>query len=88
MWNKTFNSINVGSATVVNDLVLTATFDGTIYGFRITTGEQLFTYKAPAGINGWPEVAGDIDRSILSFLEPLEDSSKLFLLICLRVSEP
>jgi len=60
LWFKLFDSINVGSATVVNDLVFTATFDGTIYGFRTTTGEQLFTYKAPAGINGWPAVAGDM----------------------------
>jgi len=59
LWNKTFSSINVGAATVVNDVVFTATFDGTIYAFRDTTGEQLFSYKAPAGINGWPAVAGD-----------------------------
>lgn len=60
LWGKTFNSINVGSATVVNDVVFTATFDGTIFGFRTTTGEQLFSYKAPAGINGWPAVAGNM----------------------------
>ena len=59
LWNKTFDSINVGSTTVVNDVVFTATFDGTIYGFRTTTGEQLFSYKAQAGINGWPAVVGD-----------------------------
>ena len=57
LWNKTFSSINVGAATVVNDLVFTATFDGTIYGFKTTTGEQLFNYTAPAGINAWPAVA-------------------------------
>jgi len=59
LWSKFFDSINVGAATVVNDLVFTATFDGTIYGFRTTTGEQLFNYTAPAGINGWPAVAGN-----------------------------
>ena len=34
LWSKVFESINVGAATVVNDVVFTATFDGTIYGFR------------------------------------------------------
>jgi len=60
LWSKMFNSTNVGAATVVNDVVFTATFDGTIYGFRTTTGEQLFNYSAPAGINGWPAVAGNM----------------------------
>jgi predicted lipoprotein with Yx(FWY)xxD motif/outer membrane protein assembly factor BamB len=58
-WYKKFDSINVGAATVVNDLVFTGTYDGTIYAFKKDTGEQVFSYKAPAGINGWPAVAGD-----------------------------
>ena len=44
---------------VVNDLVFTATFDGTIYAFNRTDGAQVWTYKAPSAINGWPAVAGD-----------------------------
>jgi hypothetical protein len=60
LWSKLFDSINVGAATVVNDVVFTATFDGTIYGFKTTTGEQLFKYSAPAGINGWPAVTGNM----------------------------
>ncbi len=44
---------------MVNDVVFTATYDGTIYGFNATTGKQLFQYKASAGINAWPAVAGD-----------------------------
>ena len=59
MWTKEFDSVNFGGATVVNDLVFTATFDGMIYGFDRETGEELFTYQAPGGINGWPAVAGD-----------------------------
>lgn len=59
VWKKDFNTINVGGATVVNDIVLTASFDGTIYALNKKTGEQLFTYKAPGGINAWPAVAGD-----------------------------
>jgi len=60
LWTKLFNSINVGAATVVNDIVFTATYDGTIYGFKTTTGDQLFKYTASAGINGWPAVAGNM----------------------------
>jgi outer membrane protein assembly factor BamB len=60
LWSKVFSSINVGGATVVNDLVFTATYDGTIYGFNKATGEQVFSTKAPAGINAWPAVAGNM----------------------------
>jgi outer membrane protein assembly factor BamB len=49
----------VGGATVVNDLVFTATFNGIIYAFNKKTGEKLFEYQAPGGINGQPAVAGD-----------------------------
>lgn len=59
LWYKKFDSINVGSAAVVNDLVVTATYDGTIYAFKRDTGERVWKYKAPAGINGWPSVTGD-----------------------------
>ncbi|MCJ7444427.1 MAG: PQQ-binding-like beta-propeller repeat protein [Methanotrichaceae archaeon] len=59
IWEKKFESINVGGATVVNDLVFTATFDGTIYAFKRDTGEEVWKFKAPAGINAWPAVASD-----------------------------
>jgi len=59
LWEQNLDSINVGAATVVNDLVFTATFDGTIYAFNRTSGEQVWNYTAPAGINAWPAVAGD-----------------------------
>ena len=59
LWYKKFDSINVGAATVVNDLVFTATYDGSIYALNRTTGERVWKYLAPAGINGWPAVAGD-----------------------------
>lgn len=59
LWYKKFDSINVGGATVVNDLVLTATYDGNIYAFNKDTGERVWKYRAPAGINGWPAATGD-----------------------------
>lgn len=59
LWDKKLDSMNVGGATVVNDLVFTATYNGKIYGFNRTTGEQVWEYLAPGGINGWPAVSGD-----------------------------
>jgi len=59
MWTKQFDSMNVGGATVVNDLVFTSTYNGKIYAFNRTTGEQVYEYAAPGGINGWPAVSGD-----------------------------
>ncbi|VVB60262.1 Outer membrane protein assembly factor BamB [uncultured archaeon] len=60
LWYKTFDSINVGAATVVNDVVFTATYNGMIYAFQAKTGQQLFSYQAPAGINAWPAIAGNM----------------------------
>ncbi|MDI6876560.1 MAG: fasciclin domain-containing protein [Methanomicrobiales archaeon] len=59
LWDEKFDAINVGGATVVNDLVFTATFDGTIYALDRMTGEIVWNYTAPAGINAWPAVAND-----------------------------
>ncbi|MDD5147428.1 MAG: PQQ-binding-like beta-propeller repeat protein [Candidatus Daviesbacteria bacterium] len=56
LWSNQFDSINVGAATVVNDLVFTATFNGKIYAFNKKTGEKVWEYQAPGGINGWPAV--------------------------------
>ncbi len=59
MWNVALPSGGYGAATVVNDLVFTGTFDGMLYAFNRMTGEQLWSYQAPAGVNAWPAVAGD-----------------------------
>jgi glucose dehydrogenase len=59
IWNYAFSSMNVGAATVVNNLVFTATFDGKIYAFDKVTGNKVWEYQAMGGINGWPAVKGD-----------------------------
>jgi len=59
LWTHKFDSLNLGATTVVNDLVLTATFDGKIHAFDKLTGEKVWEHQAPAGINGWPAVSGD-----------------------------
>jgi glucose dehydrogenase len=59
IWDNKLDSLNVGSATVVNDLVFTTTFNGKIYAFNSKTGEKVWEFQAPGGINGWPAVKGD-----------------------------
>jgi glucose dehydrogenase len=59
LWTNKFNSINVGAATIVNDVVFTSTYDGKIYAFNSKTGSKVWEYQAPGGINGWPAVKGD-----------------------------
>ena len=59
IWSESFDSMAVGAATVVNDLVFTSTLDGMIYALDKTTGEEVWSYQAPGGINGWPAVSGD-----------------------------
>ncbi|MCU0637614.1 MAG: hypothetical protein MUE87_03210 [Methanothrix sp.] len=44
---------------MINELVFTAEYDGTIHAFKVDSGDEVFVYKAPAGINGWPAVADD-----------------------------
>jgi len=57
LWSKPFNAMLTGGATVVNDLVFTATVNGLIVAFDRTTGDQRWQYQAPGGINAWPAVA-------------------------------
>jgi len=59
LWNKQLNSIAIGGATVINDLVFTSTLDGKIYAFDKTTGSIIWEFQAPGGINGWPAVSED-----------------------------
>jgi glucose dehydrogenase len=59
LWNREFDSMVFGGATVVNDLVFTSTFDGMIYALNRATGEEVWSYQAAGGINLTPAVAGD-----------------------------
>jgi alcohol dehydrogenase (cytochrome c) len=59
LWEKHFDSLNVGGATVINDLVFTGTFNGMIYALQRDTGRVAWQFEAPAGVNAWPAVAKD-----------------------------
>jgi outer membrane protein assembly factor BamB/plastocyanin len=56
LWQNKLPSVDVGAATVANDVVFTSTYAGTIYAFDTKTGKTLWTAKAPAGINSFPAV--------------------------------
>jgi alcohol dehydrogenase (cytochrome c) len=59
LWQHKLPSMDLGAATVANDVVFTSTYDGTIYAFDTQTGATLWTTKAPAGINSFPAIDGD-----------------------------
>ena len=59
LWIRHFPYGNLGAATVVNDLVFTSTYDGTLYALNRENGDTVWTFKVNANVNGWPAVAGD-----------------------------
>jgi len=58
-WSTEVDGDPLGGTAVVNDLVLTATFDGKILALDRAAGEIVADHQAPGGINGWPAVVGD-----------------------------
>lgn len=59
LWSAPLDSMPFGGATVVGDLVFTATFDGVITAHQATDGLEVWRYQASGGINAWPAVEGD-----------------------------
>lgn len=58
-WRTDVPGDPLGGTTVVNDLVLTATLQGTIVALDRASGEIRWRHDAVGGINGWMAVAGD-----------------------------
>lgn len=58
-WSQKVPGDPLGGATVVNDLVLTATLQGQVIALARTDGRIVWTYDAGAGINGWMSAVGD-----------------------------
>ncbi len=59
-WRRSLPSPAFGCATTANDIVVTATFDGTVYVLRADDGRILRRLEHPAGINACPTIAGDV----------------------------
>jgi glucose dehydrogenase len=58
-WTHKFPVPDFGSATAVNDLVFTGTFDGTLYAFNANTGAVAWQTKLPAGFNAGVAIDGN-----------------------------
>lgn len=70
LWDIELPGDSFGGATTVNDLVFTSMLSGEILAFRRDSGEQVWSYQAEGGINGWPAFAGDRVVVPVSFGDP------------------
>jgi len=59
LWSSPLRGAGYASATIANDLVLTADETGRVYAFARATGAEVWHYDAPAGINAPLVIAGD-----------------------------
>jgi glucose dehydrogenase len=59
-WEVDLPQMNLGSATVSNDIVFTSAMDGIFRAYNVETGELVWSYQAQAGMNAPPSIAGDL----------------------------
>jgi outer membrane protein assembly factor BamB len=59
LWDASVDGDPTGGATVINDLVVTATFQGNVIAYQRETGKEVWRWKAPGGINSWLSVSGE-----------------------------
>jgi alcohol dehydrogenase (cytochrome c) len=60
LWTRRLAQPTFGCATVARDVVFTSTWNGRIYGFRVSDGKRLWSAQMRAGINACPAIAGDM----------------------------
>jgi outer membrane protein assembly factor BamB len=58
-WRRRFGQDEFGGATVVNDLVITSTYEGILWGLRAETGDVVWRSTLTAGTNTPVAVVGD-----------------------------
>lgn len=59
VWDTSVDGDPTGGATVINDLVITATFQGNVIAYQRDIGKEVWRWTAPGGINSWLSVSGD-----------------------------
>jgi outer membrane protein assembly factor BamB len=59
-WKKDLPGTPYGGATVVNDLVLTSTVSGLVLAFERRTGNEVWRFQGPNGVNATITVSGDL----------------------------
>ncbi len=60
VWKQALPAMNYGGATVVNDTVVTVTFDGMIRAFTKKDGKAVWTQQLPALSNSTPAITEDM----------------------------
>jgi len=60
LWDTEVPGDPTGGVTVVNDLVLTATYQGTMVALDRTTGKIVWEHALPGAVNGWMSIAGNL----------------------------
>ena len=60
IWDTRVPGDPTGAATVVNNLVLTATLQGSLVAIDRTSGRILWNHTLPGAVNGWMSVSGDL----------------------------
>lgn len=68
VWEHKLPHSAFGAATVVNDLVFTTTFDGTVWALNAETGEAVWHASLPAGTNSPISVIGNTVLAAGSFV--------------------
>jgi predicted lipoprotein with Yx(FWY)xxD motif len=66
-WDDKLPSLPFGGATVVNNVVLTTTFNGTLYAFNASTGAKLWDTALPSNTNAPVAVFGNTVLAAGSF---------------------
>jgi outer membrane protein assembly factor BamB len=72
VWKTDMPQSNFGGATVSNDVVFTSGMDGVFRAYSADTGDLLWSYRASAGFNASPAIAGDM--VIVAAAGPLAES--------------
>jgi outer membrane protein assembly factor BamB len=60
VWDTKIPGDPTGAATVVNDLVLTATYQGSLVALNRRTGSIVWDHALPGSVNGWLSIAGGL----------------------------
>ena len=60
IWDTTVPGDPTGGATVVNDLVLTATYQGSLVGINRASGRIVWERQLPGTVNGWMSISGNL----------------------------
>jgi outer membrane protein assembly factor BamB len=60
IWDTKVPGDPTGATTVVNNLVLTATYQGSLVALNRSTGRIVWEHALPGSVNGWLSIAGNL----------------------------